>query len=270
MHNVIDTGRSNQTLSGMEPVLILNPNSFVPYYEQIAEQVQRLIRENHLKPGQAFYSEAALARQLGISKMPVRQAFQKLRAEGLLLTKRGKTPIIGRGPLPWNFKELHGFSEEMRQKGLVPSAKLLSLETQSPAPEVAEALNIHSSQLVYRMKRLRFVGGDPVAITTSYLPKHILEGFDQQDLEKTSLYYIFEHIYGRRLLRAEQTIGAVNAGHEEAQMLQAKVGSALLHIKETAFDIEETPLEHAISLLRGDRYTASVVSERRGRTKING
>jgi hypothetical protein len=55
----------------------------------------------------------------------------------------------------------------------------------------------------------------------------------------------------------------LSAEHEEAQLLQTTTGGALLLIKETAFDIQETALEYAISLLRGDRYTASVVSVRK-------
>lgn len=244
------------------PVLMLDTSSFVPYYEQVAEQVRRLIRENNLKPGQTFYSEAVLAQHLGISKMPVRHAFQKLRSEGFLLTKKGKAPVIGSGPVQWNFKELHGFSEEMRRRGLVPSTKLLSFEVQYPSPEVLKALRIRPSEQVYRMKRLRFADEDPVAITTSYIPTQSFQGFNKHDLEGTSLYYIFEHVYGRTLQRSEQLIGAISAGHEEAQLLQTKVGDALLHIKETAFDTQETALEYAISFLRGDRYAASVVSAR--------
>jgi GntR family transcriptional regulator len=258
-------GNSNTAaeIQSVEPILVLEESSFVPYYEQIAEQVRRLIKESTLRPGQTFYSEADLARKLGISKMPVRQAFQKLRAEGLLVTKKGKTAVIGSGPLPWNFKELHGFSEEMRRRGLTPSTKLLSFELQHPDPDTASALTVTRSEHVYRMKRLRLVDQDPVAIVTSYLPESIFPGLDNQDLEGQSLYYIFEQIYGRKLSRSEEIIGAVNAGHEEAQILQTAVGFALLLIKETAFDIGETPLEYAVSLLRSDRYAASVVSVRK-------
>jgi GntR family transcriptional regulator len=252
-----------QTQGVEEPVLVLNPSSFVPYYEQIAEQVRSLIEEKKLRPGQTFYSEAAVAHKLGISKMPVRQAFQKLRAEGLLVTKKGKAPVIGRGPVQWNFQELRGFSEEMRERGLVPSAKLLALGLQYPDAETANALRISPTEQVYRMKRLRFVNHEPVAIVTSYLPARIFAGLNEQDVEGQSLYYIFEHIYGRKLLRSAEIIGAVNAGHEEAQILQTRVGSALLLVKETAFDVQETALEYAISFLRGDRYTASVVSVRK-------
>ena len=260
----MDKGRKpSEGRRAAEPVLVLDTQSFVPYYEQIAEQVRSLIKRNVLKPGQTFLSEANLARQLGISKMPVRQAFNKLRGEGLLITKKGKTPVVGGGLLLWNFKELHGFSEEMRLRGRVPYTRVLSFELQQPDPETCTALRIPASERVYRVRRLRFVDQEPVAVVTSFLPESIFEGLHNQDLERNSLYYVFENVYGRKLLHSEQMIGAINAEHEEAQLLQTTLGAALLLIKETAFDIQETALEYAISLLRGDRYTASVVSVRK-------
>ncbi len=243
--------------------LVVDNTSFVPYYEQIVDQVRTLIKKNKLKPGQIFCSEGEIARTLGISKMPVRQAFQKLRSEGLLVIARGKRPVIGSGRVPWNFQQLRGFSEEMKRRGLVPSARLLSIEIEEPELEVAQALKLTPGERVYRVRRLRFVNGEPVAVVTSYLPARIFAGIDKQDLEKQSLYYIFEHAYRRKLQRAEEVIGAMNAGEEEARSLEAEPGSPLLIIKETTYDDQDIAIEYSVSLLRGDRYTASVISVRK-------
>jgi len=243
--------------------LTLDSHSFVPYYQQLVDQVRNLIKKNKLKPGETFCSEGEIARTLAISKMPVRQAFQKLRSEGLLVIARGKRPVIGSGRVPWNFQQLRGFSEEMKRRGLIPSARLLSLEIQEPEIDVAQALKLTSGERVYRAKRLRFVNGEPVAVVTSYLPARIFAGIDKQDLEKQSLYHIFEHTYMRKLHWAEEVIGAMNAGEEEAQILQSEPGKPLLIIKETTYDEQDIAIEYSVSLLRGDRYTASVVSVRK-------
>jgi len=243
--------------------LTLDTNSFTPYYQQIVDHVRSLLVEKRtLREGETFCSESDIARALGISKMPVRQAFQKLRSEGLLIIAKGKKPVIGSGRVPWNFQQLRGFSEEMRRRGLVPSAKLLSLNVQEPELEVAQALKLTPGERVYRMQRLRFLDGEPVAIVTSYLPARIFAGIDKHDLENQSLYYIFEHFYKRQLQRAEEVIGAVIAGEEDSRILHAQPESAFLLIKETTYDALNVAIEYSVSLLRGDRYTASVVSFR--------
>jgi GntR family transcriptional regulator len=244
--------------------LTLDNQSFVPYYEQIVDQVRTQIKSKKLKEGQTFRSEGEIARALAISKMPVRQAFQKLRAEGLLVIAKGKRPVIGSGRVLWNFQQLRGFSEEMRRRGLVPSARMLSMEIVEPEIDVAQALKLTPGERVYRARRLRFVDGEPVAVVTSNLPARIFAGIDKYDLEQHSLYQIFEQTYKRKLKWAEEVIGAMNAGEDEARPLETLPGSPLLVIKETTYDIQDVPIEYSVSFLRGDRYTASVISVRKG------
>jgi GntR family transcriptional regulator len=247
----------------VSPRLLLDNSSFIPYYEQIVNQIRNLIKEQQLVEGQTFYSEGELAHLLGISKMPVRQAFQKLRSEGLLIVARGKKPLVGSGRLPWNFQQLRGFSEEMSRRGLTPSARLLSLELEVAAPEIARILRLEAGDRIYCIKRLRLVDGEPVAVVTSHLPASVFPDINKQDLENQSLYSVFESVYKRKLHWAEEVIGAATARPEEARLLQAPVESAVLLIRETTYDIQQVPIEYSVSILRGDRYTATVVSVRK-------
>ena len=257
----------NTGSSGPIPVekleLAIDRQSFVPYYVQIVDHVRELIKKNKLSQGQTFCSEGEIAQALNISKMPVRQAFQKLRSEGLLVIAKGKRPVVGSGRVPWNFQQLRGFSEEMRRRGLAPSARVLKVSLEEPDLEVAQALKLSPGERVYRVRRLRSINGEPVAVVTSHLPSRIFAGIDKQDMENQSLYAIFERVYKRKLQWAEEVIGAMVAGEEEAVELQAAVGSALLVIRETTFDMQSVAIEYSLSFLRGDRYTASVISVRK-------
>jgi len=240
----------------------LDHHSYVPYYQQIVEHVRELVKAGQVKEGGTFWSENDVSRHLGISKMPVRQAFQKLRAEGLLVIEKGKRPLVGSGRVPWNFQELRGFSEEMRRRGLVPSARVLSSELLKAKGEVAQALRLEEGESVYCVRRLRLVNGEPMAVVTSHLPARIFPGIDKQDLENQSLYTVIENIYKRKLNWAEDNIGAVSAPDEVASILETAPGSPLLLIRETTYDGDRVAIEYSRSLLRGDRYTASVISVR--------
>lgn len=243
--------------------LTLDLGSYTPYYAQIVLQVRDLVRSGKLQEGQVFLSEKEVADQLRISKMPVRQAFQKLRSEGLLLLSKGKRPVISSGQMPWNFQQLRGFSEEMRRRGLKPSARVLLSSAVAASSEVARALQLREGESVFQIKRLRLVNGDPVALVDSYVPAALFPGIERQNLENRSLYDLYERVYHRQLHWADEKIGAVAATEEDAHILETTVGSPMLLIRETNYDSSRIPIEYSRSILRGDRYTASMIAVRR-------
>jgi GntR family transcriptional regulator len=245
------------------PELHIDSRSFIPYYQQIIEQVRALVKSGSLREGEVFQSEGEVAGALGISKMPVRTAFLKLRAEGLLIIEKGKRPVIGSNQVPWDFQQLRGFSEEMRRRGLVPSAKVLSLKVTVANADVAQSLRLQPDESVFALRRLRFVNGEPVALVTSYMPQAIFPDLELQDLENSSLYVLFEKIYKRKLNWAEEEIGATIATKEVARILDTTPGKPLLSVRETTFDLHGTAIEQSHSLLRADRYKATVVSVRK-------
>lgn len=255
--------KDKATIAASDTGMVLNSESYVPYYQQIVEQIRALARSEKFQEGQTFCSESELAQYLGISKMPVRQAYQKLRSEGLLVIAKGKRPVIGSGHMPWNFQELRGFSEEMRRRGLVPSAKVLSCRTINASGEAGKALRLPDGEPIYVIKRLRLVNGDAVAIVESYLPERLFPGIHKQNLENRSLYSVYENVYHRKLHWAEEIIGAVAAREDEAHILETSLGNPLLLIRETTYDNSRVPIEYSLSLLRGDRYTASMISVRK-------
>jgi GntR family transcriptional regulator len=250
--------------TGTTPLdLHLDTDSFVPYYQQVVEQVRALVKSATVREGDVFYSEGEIAAMLGISKMPVRQAFLKLRSEGLLIIEKGKRPVVGSSQVPWNFQQLRGFSEEMRRRGLVPSAKVLSLKRTAASAEIAHALHLTVGDPVFALRRLRYVNNEPVALVTSYLPAALFPDLDQQVLGKSSLYAVFEKVYKRKLNWAEEEIGAVVASREVARILGTTAGKPLLFVRETTYDLRRIAIEHSHSLLRADRYKATVVSVRK-------
>jgi GntR family transcriptional regulator len=245
------------------PSLTIEAESFVPYYQQIVEQVRALVHSGALQEGATFSSEGEVASALGISKMPVRQAFVKLRAEGLLVIEKGRRPVVGSRHVPWNFQQLRGFSEEMRRRGLTPSTKLLRLERSVADAETARALRLGSRAGVFVLERLRYTDGQPVALVTSYLPASLFPDLQTRDLERTSLYHLFEKVYRRKLSWAEEEIGATLATRKQARALSTSSGAALLYVRETTYDLRRVPIELSHSYLRADRYKAQVVSVRK-------
>lgn len=249
---------------GKPPISIsLDRTSFVPFYRQIADQVREMAQAGEIAPGQPFWSEGEISAALSISKMTVRQAYQLLRAEGLLSVAKGKRPLAASGRLQKNTQELRGFTEEMMRRGLTPSSKLLHIKCGAPEPEAAAALNLEPGAEAFKIRRLRLANRQPIGVETSYLPARLFRGIDLQDLEHRSLYSILETHFGVSLDSSEEEFQARPAAAKEAELLHIKPGAPLFCMTRKVFSVEGVPIEYCVSLFRGDRYSATVVSHRK-------
>ena len=74
--------------------LIINHTSMEPIYEQIMIQIKSGIIEGTLTAGEALPSVRALSRELKISALTVKKAYDSLEEEGLVVTVHGKGSFI--------------------------------------------------------------------------------------------------------------------------------------------------------------------------------
>ena len=70
--------------------IIINHSSMQPIYEQITAQIKGQIMNGSLKPGEALPSMRLLAKELRISVITTKRAYEELEREGFLTTVPGK------------------------------------------------------------------------------------------------------------------------------------------------------------------------------------
>jgi GntR family transcriptional regulator len=71
-------------------MFILNPHSSVPIYQQLIEQVRRMVAGGQLAPGSELPSVREMAREYTVHPMTISKAYSLLEAEGILERHRGK------------------------------------------------------------------------------------------------------------------------------------------------------------------------------------
>ena len=74
--------------------LIINTSLMVPIYEQIVDQIKTLIRDGKLKENDNLPSVRSLAKELKISALTVKKAYDNLEAEGFTVTVHGKGTYV--------------------------------------------------------------------------------------------------------------------------------------------------------------------------------
>lgn len=74
--------------------IIINNSLMVPIYEQIVDQIKMMIRKGKLKENDNLPSVRALAKELRISALTVKKAYDSLEAEGFTNTIHGKGTYV--------------------------------------------------------------------------------------------------------------------------------------------------------------------------------
>jgi GntR family transcriptional regulator len=75
----------------------LHPESGVPLYRQLMEQIRRLVAGGQLAPGAELPSVRELALEHAVNPMTISKAYALLEAEGLLERNRGKPMTVAAG-----------------------------------------------------------------------------------------------------------------------------------------------------------------------------
>ena len=93
----------------------------IPIYEQIVDQIKKLIRKGELKANDSLPSVRALSRELKISALTVKKAYDHLESEGFTVTVHGKGTYVAAVNaellLEEQKKELEADLERAIQKG---------------------------------------------------------------------------------------------------------------------------------------------------------
>ncbi|WP_353062673.1 GntR family transcriptional regulator [Tunturibacter psychrotolerans] len=105
----------------------LNPNSVVPAYRQIVDQIRLHIDQGTLSSGDSLPSVRSLATQLGIHFNTAAEAYRELAEEGWIELKHGKRAVVrpARSAPELKTVEVEGLRQrlrnlvaEMRLKGI--------------------------------------------------------------------------------------------------------------------------------------------------------
>lgn len=74
--------------------IIINNSSMQPIYEQIVNQIKAAIMRENIKEGQMLLSVRSLAKDLRISALTVKKAYDTLEEQGFVVTVHGKGSFV--------------------------------------------------------------------------------------------------------------------------------------------------------------------------------
>lgn len=262
-------------------------------YKLAAQRLKEMIYTGQWGAGTRLPSEADLARELGVSRVTLREALRSLEEEQLIERAQGVgTFVRSRPSIRSGIEQLYSVTDMIRREGLVPGTLDLAVEVAEATWDEAEKLGLlgggagaggpqdgpgpRSSDgegaacarsaprphlpLICRMKRVRTANGEPVVYCIDRLPAGRVDPEALRQLQG-SLFTFLEGA-GIRVAYAISQISPVSHHRVASQQLRAARGEALLLLEQVHFDQHDQPVLYSSNFFRPDRFRFFVLRRR--------
>jgi GntR family transcriptional regulator len=220
-------------------------------YHSIRDEILDLVAE--LKVGDALPPERTLAPKLGVSRMTLRRAVEELVREGRLVRRHGAGTFVAEPKIAQGMA-VTSFSEDMRQRGAVPSSHLLGVDEVLAGAQLGRVLEVSPGEQVVRVVRLRLADGSPMALETLHVPRSVAPDLDGVMLANRSFYELLSSRYGVTLDGGIQAIEATVTDGTESQLLTVPLHSPAFLFERISRAVDGRVVEFVRSVYRGDRY----------------
>lgn len=218
-----------------------------PLYVQVQDHVLNLVSGPDYAPGDRVPSERMLAETLGINRMTVRKAIDRL-VERQVLERNGTSgtrlplPHVAR---PIDVRSSLGITRIIRDAGGVPGNRLLHFGEAYATASIAQRLEVAEGDQLVMFRRLWTANDVPFCIETSYLPtarfpdlmaEHLVAG--------QSLYGFLSEKYGVKVTSTDREISVGTPTDVEQRLLKLDKSDATLVLRLVARDEAGRPFEY--------------------------
>ena len=223
-----------------------------PMYIKIHNQIKRDVENHVYKVGDRIPAERQLAVKFGVSRMTLRQAIKTLEEEGILERRLGSGTYVASQKVQEKMSGIMSFTEITQANGQIPSSKLISYQIGKPSLSEKERLNLNPDSEVLRMERIRFADETPICYEVVTIPYHLVENLSKDDIST----HLYETLIknGYRIGRVTEHISAAVANENDARLLNAKKGEALITRRQVTELSNGQPFEYTRARYVAERF----------------
>ncbi len=234
---------------------MLNTESPLPLYHQLAEILTTKIRSGEYAPGTRIPPETGLAQAYGIGRPTVRQAVDILVRKGLVKRRRGAGTFVAEPGKEVDLFSLAGTSAAFQRQGIAVDIQMLGPICLGPVPVDDE--NPFSGLEAYYVSRLTLAKKEPVLLENIYLHPLLFKGIEQMDLTGKSLARVVSDTFYMVPDCGRQTFRVTSVTHHQAKVLGLSVDDPVLLVKRSLDFPQADNAVYSELLCRTDQFVFS-------------
>lgn len=231
----------------------LDKESMVPLYIQLAEAVERAIRQGVYPEGK-IHSEQELMDRYQVSRVTVRLAMKNLLEKEVIARKQGMGTFIRKRVITQRMDEIPDFYPSLVSKGLRPQMKTLTYEIVSPNAEVQRDLQLQKREKVSKITRQYLMEGSVFALVKAYIPVTLSRDWTKKEVFQKNTLRLLQENAGVKAQNSLMRILATKASRQTGELLGVSPGSPVLQVRRVTYSAAQRPLENTIFNFRWDAY----------------
>ncbi|PFG57948.1 transcriptional regulator, GntR family [Vibrio sp. ES.051] len=232
-----------------------------PKYIEIAELLERKIKDGELEPKSMIPKESALQEAFSVSRVTIRKSLQILVDKGLISRTRGSGTYINDLKAQHDALHLLGFIEEVSRQGKVPSSQVIKFELKKPTEQIAKKLNLTPNDDTYEIHRLRCINDEPEIYEITHMPAGLFPDLSIAIMNGSKYEYI-EKDKGLKIAKSSQSVKPYLLDAEIASNLNESEASPILKVESTGYLDDGRAFEYTVNYFRLYQYSFEFISTR--------
>lgn len=205
--------------------------------------------------GEFLPSERKLVELYGMSRTTVRLALDELGKKGYISRQHGKgSLIVNHHKTMVNLGEMYSFTEQMKNIEKKPKTTLLDYSIINGDERLIQIFRKYTSSFI-KLIRLRSADDIPLMYEITYIPYNKFKNITPEELNKRSLYDVFQEDYNEVVKFAQEEFLAGIASNEEAEKLKLENNTSVLKIYRTTINQNNEVIEYTESKARSDKFS---------------
>ena len=214
--------------------------------QQVKAYLLHYIERNHLSRNDQLPSEASIAKDLGVSRNTLREAYVSLENEGVIVRRHGIGTFVAQAPyISDSLNDFLPFAQIIKNVGYTPVFKTLSIAQVNAPADVCDALDVPASTTFCYIQRIVLADQQPAIYVDDYVSP-IVEA-DTIDWEKFegNMVEVLSQASATPLHQIQSNIRAAAIAPEISECMQLPEGTPVLSIRSTIFAEDNKPVAYS-------------------------
>lgn len=227
---------------------------------QVKAHMLSYIIQNKLKRNDQLPSEAAIAKELGVSRNTLREAYISLENEGIIVRRHGIGTFVAHPPLIQDsLNEFSPFAQIIKNVGYTPNFETLSVEMVAPPEEVSEALRLNGTDRVRCISRLVYADQQAVIYVEDYLPPEVDSQVESWLDFQGNMVEVLAASLDTPLHQIQSCIRAGSLSPSIREYFDLPEGTPILSVRSTIFNKENQPVTYSKLCFNSDVIELNII-----------